>query len=132
MLILPPPLSARLAAAARAAFPHEACGLLEGTRAGGVVTVTAVHPAANLSPTPASHFELDPAVQFALQRSLRGTERAVVGCYHSHPNGRAEPSPRDRTNGCADGFVWVIIATGVKETMAAFEGPSFRPLTIQV
>jgi proteasome lid subunit RPN8/RPN11 len=132
MLILPAPLRDKLTAAARAAFPHEACGLLEGMRAGGVVTVTAIHPAANRSPTPASHFEIDPAAQFALQRALRGTDRAVVGCYHSHPNGRAEPSPRDRANGCADGFVWVIIATGVNESMAAFEGPAFAPLTIQV
>jgi proteasome lid subunit RPN8/RPN11 len=63
---------------------------------------------------------------------LRGTGRDVVGCYHSHPNGRAEPSPRDRARIYPAGFVWVIIATGVIETFAAFEAPSFQPLTIRV
>lgn len=132
MLILPETLRTNLLAAARAGFPHEVCGLLEGTRGEGGVTVTAIHPAANVSPTPHEAFEIDPAAQFALQRALRGTGREVVGCYHSHPNGRAEPSPRDRACSYPAGFVWIIIATGVIEAVAAFEAPSFLPLTIRV
>jgi proteasome lid subunit RPN8/RPN11 len=132
VLILSAALRSQLLAAARGAFPAECCGLLEGVREEGAVTVTAFHPAANTSPAPQEAFEIDPAVQFALQRNLRGTGRNVVGCYHSHPNGRAEPSPRDRAHIYPEGFVWVIIATGVIETFAAFEAPSFQPLTIRV
>ncbi len=36
MLILPETLRTNLLAAARAGFPHEVCGLLEGTRGEGV------------------------------------------------------------------------------------------------
>lgn len=131
ILILPDSLRTQLICDARAAFPAEACGLLEGEREGDIVTVTAVRPAANVSAAPGDSFIIDPAAQFALQRALRGTGRTVVGCFHSHPDGLAEPSPRDRENGCDKGFVWVIIATGVNEALRAFEGPSFQPLTIQ-
>lgn len=130
MLILPDDLRAQLLAEARVALPSECCGLLEGVRDGETVTVTALHPAANVSPEPEMGFEIDPAAHFALQRALRGTGRAVVGCYHSHPNGRAEPSPRDRAGGCEDGWVWLIIASGVIDRLAAFEAPDFTPLAL--
>lgn len=132
MLTLPDTLRLQLQAAARAAFPEEACGLLEGTRGEAGIVITAIHPAANVSPTPHDAFEIDPAAQLTLQRALRGTGREVIGCYHSHPNGRPEPSPRDRAHTYPAGFVWVIIATGVIEAVAAFEAPSFLPLTIRV
>lgn len=130
-LILPPPLRDRLIAQARAAHPNEACGLLEGVRDGDTVAVTALHPAANVSPSPQDGFALDPAFHLALQRTLRGGGHEIVGCYHSHPNGRPNPSPRDRANGCADDFVWIIIATGVIDAVRAFSGPAFAPLTIR-
>ena len=127
-LILPDDLRTQLLAAARAALPQECCGLLEGVRDGETVCVVALHPAANVSLAPETGFEIDPAAHFALQRALRGTEQAVVGCYHSHPNGRAEPSPRDRAGSCEDGWIWVIIATGVINQLAAFQAPAFTPL----
>ena len=132
MLILPDGLRAELVAAARTALPDEACGLVIGRRDGATVTVTALHPAANVSPAPRARFAIAPAVQFSLQRALRGTGEAVVGCYHSHPNGRPEPSPRDHENGSDGGFVWIIVATGAIDAITAFEGPSFQPLTIRV
>lgn len=131
VLILPKALRDRLQAEARAAAPHEACGLFEGVRDGNTVVVTALHPAANVSPSPQDSFALDPAFHLALQRTLRGCGREIVGCYHSHPNGQAEPSRRDRNSGCADGFVWIIIATGVIDAVRAFSGPAFAPLTIR-
>ncbi len=93
-LIISAAQQAQIAAEARAALPRECCGLLEGARAGEAVRVAAVHPTRNLSEE-ADRFAIDPAEQFALLRRLRGTGREIVGCYHSHPNGRAEPSPRD-------------------------------------
>jgi proteasome lid subunit RPN8/RPN11 len=131
MLILPAALRAQLLAEAKTAFPAECCGLLGGVRDGEGVGVTALHPSANLSSTPNTAFEIDPALHFRLLRGLRGTGREVVGCYHSHPTGKALPSPRDRANGCEDGFVWVIIATSVNDALAAFHGPLFQPLAIK-
>ena len=34
----------------------------------------------------------------------------IVGCYHSHPNGRPEPSKRDLEYATEDGFIWLIAA----------------------
>ena len=64
---------------------------------------------ANVSKEP-DRFELDPAEHIALLRQLRGTERRIVGCYHSHPHGRAEPSARDRAGAFEDGFLWLVVA----------------------
>lgn len=128
MLILPATLQSQIITETRSALPAECCGLMEGIREGNAIRVTALHPTANLSPDPLSGFEIDPAVHFRLLRTLRGTGREVVGCYHSHPNGRAAPSPRDRANGCEDGFVWIIVANGA---VAAFHGPQFQPLAIR-
>ena len=134
MLILPAALQAGLVEEARTAHPAECCGLLEGVREGGAIRITAFHPSANLSPEPWTAFEIDPALHFALLRGLRGSGRTVVGCYHSHPAGKALPSARDRANSWEDGFVWVIIATGVKAAarsdLAAFLAPAFDPLAL--
>lgn len=134
LLILPEALESQLLAEARKAHPAECCGLLEGFREGEAIRITAVHPSPNLSPEPAAGFEIDPALHFRLLRGLRGSGRDVVGCYHSHPTGKAEPSVRDRANGCENGFVWVIMSTGVnsggEQRLAAFCGPDFLPLAI--
>jgi len=106
-LILPSPLRDRLAAEARAAFPRECCGLVEGVRHGDEICALRLHPAGNLAAEP-DRFEIDPAEQFRLLHALRDTGREIVGCYHSHPNGADRPSPRDRDGAAEDGLVWLI------------------------
>ena len=131
MLILPTAFQSQIIAEARAALPAECCGLLEGVREQDTLRITTLHPTANMASDPLSGFEIDPAVHLRLLRTLRDTHREIVGCYHSHPNGRAEPSPRDRANGCEDGFVWIIVAVTADLTLAAFEGPHFQPLLVR-
>ncbi|MEI9930419.1 MAG: M67 family metallopeptidase [Rhizomicrobium sp.] len=106
-LILPDALGARISGAARTAFPCECCGLIEGMRTGDVVHAMDVHATHNISPEP-DCFEIDPAAHLRLRRIAREAGRAIVGCYHSHPNGRPAPSPRDLPSE-AD-FVWLIAA----------------------
>ena len=98
---------ATLLAEAARAHPHECCGLLLG---GGRIerAVTAV----NVHPDPACHFEIDPAALIAAHRSARGDGPQVLGYYHSHPNGLAEPSATDRASASRDGRVWAIVAAG--------------------
>ena len=72
------------------AFPNECCGLLVGTGE-RTVTVSELVPVANVAARPESRFEVDPQVQFDLLRQLRGSDLRIVGHYHSHPNGVAEP-----------------------------------------
>ena len=94
---------------AREAFPSECCGLLEGAGDGEIIRITALHPARNLS-SDNDRFEIDPAGHFAAIRAARANGRAIVGCYHSHPNGKPEPSARDAEGAWGEGFVWLIAA----------------------
>ncbi|MBA2587913.1 MAG: M67 family metallopeptidase [Alphaproteobacteria bacterium] len=93
--------------AARAAHPAECCGLLVGAREGQQFRIAALHPARNLS-ADARRFEIDPRDQVAAQRHARDQGTAVVGCYHSHPDGQALPSMADRAGAGEDNFLWLI------------------------
>jgi proteasome lid subunit RPN8/RPN11 len=120
-LVLADSFRAQMEQAARREFPRECCGLIEGIVDQRVARVTAIHPARNLA-TEADRFEIDPSEQIRLLRELRGTGRDIIGCYHSHPNGRAEPSERDIAGAFGEDFLWLIIATdGLGATLGAFE-----------
>jgi len=91
--------------AARAA-PCEACGILLG-RAGHIERAA---PAANVHPQPERFFEIDPAALIAAHRAARSGGPGVIGYYHSHPEGRAQPSRHDRALAARDGAIWAIEA----------------------
>jgi proteasome lid subunit RPN8/RPN11 len=110
MLLLSPTHSAAIIAAARASFPCECCGLLEGMVRDDGWRVVAVHECQNVADRPEQHFLIDPQFQIDLLRRLRGTERAVIGCFHSHPRGRAEPSNTDLLSAVEQDFLWLIAA----------------------
>lgn len=97
---------AAILAAARAAHPKEACGLLLGEGA----AIRAVTVAANVHSDPLRHFEIDPAALIAAHKAARGGGPALVGYWHSHPNGRVEPSAEDRAMAAGDGRLWAIVA----------------------
>ncbi len=100
---------ATMRAAARAAHPHEACGLLlgEGRR------ITAALETRNVHPAPATHFAIDPQALIDAHRAARSGGPQVLGYFHSHPVGEAVPSATDRACGAGDGRVWAIIASGI-------------------
>ena len=95
-----------LLAEAAAASGRECCGLLIGVP-GRIVDAV---PARNVAADPARSFEIDPATLLRTHREARGAGQRVVGHYHSHPNGRAEPSLRDAARAVANGELWLIIA----------------------
>ena len=39
----------------------------------------------------------------------------MLGCYHSHPNGLAYPSPTDAQSASEEGFLWLIAALNSSE-----------------
>ena len=110
-LVLPKDLQLRILDEARIAHPRECCGLLEGVRSedGGEFRVTALHPAHNLAPE-SDRFEIAPQDHFQAFRTARANGAALIGCYHSHPNGRAEPSAADQEGAGEEDFVWLIAA----------------------
>jgi proteasome lid subunit RPN8/RPN11 len=110
-VLLPHEWRDRLCAEARAAAPRECCGLIEGVREGETVRVTALHPTRNLAER-ADRFEIDPGEHIRLLRILRGSGHELVGCYHSHPGGKAEPSEVDRAGANEENFLWLIAGIG--------------------
>ena len=101
-------LLARIVAEAAVDPTVEACGLLLGEGD----CVTAIERCRNVAADPRARFEIDPAALLAAHRRARAGGDAVIGCYHSHPTGRAEPSPRDAADAAPDGSVWLIAAGG--------------------
>ncbi|OIQ87917.1 hypothetical protein GALL_302120 [mine drainage metagenome] len=110
---LPAFLHEAMRQAAEQAYPHEMCGLLVGAPLpeGGGWQLTAWRQTANLHPSPHRHFLIDPSAHLALQRHLRQEQPslAVIGHVHSHPNGRAMPSPTDRALIGDPALVWLVL-----------------------
>lgn len=98
-------LVARLLSDAAASPDVEVCGLLFGSDA----RIEAAQACANVAEDPARAFEIDPAALFAAHRRARAGGPAVIGCYHSHPNGAAHPSWRDADSAAPDRSVWLIV-----------------------
>jgi proteasome lid subunit RPN8/RPN11 len=124
-LLLPQSLQADMEAAARTAFPGECCGLIEGIWDGAVAHVLALHPIPNLAARQ-DRFEIDPAVHFAALRAARDAGHALIGCYHSHPHGKAEPSAHDLAGAGEDGFVWLIAALASGEAPTTCQAFVYR------
>jgi proteasome lid subunit RPN8/RPN11 len=108
------------AAAAAAAWPAEACGLLGGRRCGGDFAVRTFLPLRNHSRDDGA-FAVD-AVEFAAgEARLRAAGRALVGFAHSHPGGAALPSARDRRELWRDCLQWIgAVDRGGGFELAAF------------
>jgi proteasome lid subunit RPN8/RPN11 len=99
---------------AKAALPEECCGLLVG-HADGILEVW---PARNVSPDPRRRFLVSPEDHFSAQRHVRTRGLGVVGVYHSHPAGSAQPSPTDCEEAAGEGFLYLIAAPAVSELRA--------------
>lgn len=102
---------AAIRAHAERAYPDECCGLLVGVIEGdGQVRIVEAVPGANVADDRRRSFEVDPQLRFDLGRRLRGSDRAMVGHYHSHPDAAADASPRDRARAIETNLVWLIVA----------------------
>jgi proteasome lid subunit RPN8/RPN11 len=106
-LVFPERLRLQLESEARAAFPRECCGLVEGTRDIAGYEISFLHPVHNLS-ADADRFEIDPVEHFRHLKAARARNADIIGVYHSHPNGKAEPSARDQAGAGEENFLWLI------------------------
>jgi proteasome lid subunit RPN8/RPN11 len=109
-----------IVAHARRDAPNECCGLLLGRVVGppeGGPHVLEAIPASNVASDPSRRYEISPVDYFAqIKRCRRINEAqsenfAVVGAYHSHPRGGADPSETDTARAFRD-FVFVIVGVG--------------------
>ena len=105
-LVIASALVAAIKAHAESAAPDEACGLLVGDPGHARSAVRAP----NVAAAPERNFEIDPATLLRVHREARGTGQAVIGHYHSHPGGIAQPSRTDAARAVVDGQVWLVVA----------------------
>lgn len=134
ILHLPDALAARVLLAASRAYPNECCGLIEGRGTPEGWRALEIHEATNIAEDPARRFLIDPQAQFDLMRALRDSQSRIIGCFHSHPDGRAEPSATDRAEAYESDFLY-LIAAGAPDvfTLKAYlftDPTGFSPLTI--
>lgn len=54
-----------------------------------------IFEATNAAQNLATAYEIAPQELFSLVRKIRSAGLELMGIYHSHPNGKNEPSPRD-------------------------------------
>jgi len=85
---------------------RECCGLLAGRE--GVISQA--YPAANAASEPATNYEIAPQELFRLMREMRAARLELLGIYHSHPNGKNEPSPRDIERAYYSDIAYFIIS----------------------
>jgi len=117
MMMIHEELLEEILATAAAAPRHEVCGLLFGSP----TRIEHADPAANVADQPQDRFEIDPKALFAALRAERAGGPRLIGHYHSHPNGSAEPSPRDLA-AAEPGKYWLIIGGGTARLWLA--GPN--------
>lgn len=112
---------------ARTAAPEECCGILFGQ----CDLIEEARATPNVAADRMRRFEIDPRVLVDAHRAERGGGPAVIGYYHSHPAGPAEPSATDREQAGGDGRAWAIVgAEGV--TFWRDDEAGFVPLSYSV
>jgi proteasome lid subunit RPN8/RPN11 len=136
-LVLAASLLAEIGARAAQAWPDECCGLLVGRRVGDSALVGRAVAAANVAAEPARRFEVDPATLLATHRTARAAGEEILGPYHSHPDGPAQPSATDLArarDAAGPGEVWLIVpvARGAAGTARAwaYDGKAFAEAAI--
>jgi proteasome lid subunit RPN8/RPN11 len=90
-------------------WPVEACGVLLGDSRGSDTVLTGWLPARNLlGPLEGKRgFLLDPVALLRAEREAARRGLQLLGAWHSHPGGGAEPSARDRSGN--HGYDWHLI-----------------------
>lgn len=128
---LPIDVRRAIVAHARRERPHECCGLLVGDDHHVVAAV----PMRNVADTPRTRFRIDDRDHIALRRLLRDSapDRRIVGVYHSHPDGPAEPSARDLAEAHYPDWLYVIVGfAGDRAQVRGFalESGRMRPILL--
>lgn len=93
-----------------AAWPLEACGLLEGFAVGRNVRVRRAIPCRNEHERPADRYRIDPEAFLRADHAAGHNGRAIVGVWHSHPHGDVYFSDTDEAEAWPG---WSYLVAGV-------------------
>ena len=129
-LILPRQIHTAMVEHARAELPNECCGLLAGPPG----SIARIYRATNAASNPATSYEIAPQELFSLMREIRAAGLGLTGIYHSHPNGKNEPSPRDIEFAYYPDTAYVIISplAGAPRPVRAFSIREGRATELRV
>jgi proteasome lid subunit RPN8/RPN11 len=105
---------------ARRELPNECCGILLGTRTADTKTVSEVLVCRNAASNPRTRYEIAPKELVAAQKEARSTGVEIIGFYHSHPNGPAEPSQTDLREAYWVGCSYAILALNSGAAIRSF------------
>lgn len=125
-LSIPEEVRDELLAHAREGEPEEVCGLLGGERDEATHRVETHHRAENVAETPKTRYEIGPREQLDLLERVEDAGREVVGFYHSHPQGPAEPSATDAQLATWPGRSYLLVSLGDTDRTDAPEVASWR------
>ena len=125
-IVLPAALRAVIEAAADAAWPEEACGLLFAAAHSPARLLAAV-PVPNRAPAGrrGSRFVVDPAFHAALARRARAAGMVIAGAFHSHAQGPAALSADDRA-GLPPEPGWITLVLGGRDAAGSWRIAAFR------
>ena len=108
--------AAALIGHARGEFPRECCGLLAG-RAG---RVERIYRGTNIDRSPYTYM-MDPKEQLFAFKEMEAAGLELLGIYHSHPTGPAEPSALDLARNYYPDAVHIIVSlSGPEPVVRAF------------
>lgn len=129
VLLLPVPVRRALVRDARRASPRECCGFLLGR--GRRIAYAAPMPNVARSRTTYRIADRD---HIALRRLLRTLTPpiGIIGVFHSHPDGRAEPSPTDLAHAHYPEWIHVIVGLRAPVDVRAFRLARGRATELEV
>lgn len=126
----------RIEACAKSGLPRECCGIILGATTQDGWQVSGIAHSRNVAPQDRNdRFEIDPALLLSTQKAARAGGPAMIGVYHSHPEGKAEPSQTDLAQAWQIGFIWLITAlSGSQVESRAYlrDETGFVPVSIQI
>jgi proteasome lid subunit RPN8/RPN11 len=119
-------------------YPYEACGILIGSALAESKRVTRVMPAVNRrADSPHNRYLIDPETIHRLEVSLRGSDQAILGFFHSHPDAPASPSEYDRRHAwpwysylivsVLDGRAGEVVCWKLKDDRSGFDSEPIQP-----
>lgn len=115
-LLVPRPLTARLARHAVEGYPHEVCGLLLGRATRATTELVGVTRARNRADPGRlrDRYVLEPEDFLHADREARANGLDVVGVWHTHPDHPARPSETDRAAAWPEfSYLILSVARGV-------------------
>ncbi len=126
-VVFPPTVVRDIRRHGEATYPEECCGFLIGPNGGATPgperRVRRTIPAENRNESLRSRrFEIPPEELRQVERGLEGTDEAVLGFYHSHPDHPAVPSQFDQDHAWP-WYTYVVLAVvgGRSGDFGAFE-----------